>query len=139
MAEATARATDRYIVLQWNDYRKENFLSFAGGFSSFEKAVEVQIKCLKEFQDNGWIKDHEAVPVYPASDPTLPTRLVFPIRELDSSFWLEREGGTHQVNCKFIQVDLYGGNSECFMASIFIKSSHREAVTQHLRRQRRCT
>ena len=109
MAEATARATDRYIVLQWNDYRKENFLSFAGGFSSFEKAVEVQIKCLKAFQDNGWIKNIRSA---------RPTSLVFPI--LNSSFGrLEEEGGTNQVNSKFIQADLTGDESERFMASIY--------------------
>ena len=108
MAEATARATDRYIVLQWNDYRKENFLSFAGGFSSFEKAVEVQIKCLKAFQDNGWIKNIRSA---------RPTSLVFPI--LNGSFGLEEEGGTNQVNSKFIQADLTGDESECFMASIY--------------------
>ena len=110
MAEATVRATDRYIVIQWNDYRKENFLSFAGGFSSFTKAAVVQMKCLKEFQDNGWIKNVRSA---------LPTSLFFPIRELNSSFWLEREGGTNQVDSKFIQVDIYGGESECFMASIY--------------------
>ena len=112
MAEATVGATDRYIVIQWNDYRKENFLSFAGGFSSFEKAVEVQIKCLKEFQDNGWIKN--------LVHATVPTRLVFPIRELNGSSWLETEGGTNQVDSKFIQVG-FGEEerAECFMASIY--------------------
>ena len=108
MAEATARATDRYIVIQWNDYRKENFLSFAGGFFSFEKAVEVQIKCLKEFQENGWIKNVRSA---------RPTSLVFPI--LNGSFWLQEEGGTNQVNSKFIQADLTGDESERFMAGIY--------------------
>ena len=109
MAEATVQATDRYIVIQWNDYRKENFLSFAGGFSSFEKAVEVQIKCLKEFQDNGWIKN--------AVHPTVPASLVFPIRELNSSFWSE-DLGANQVDSKFIPVGCED-ERECFMASIY--------------------
>ena len=114
MAEATVRATDRYIVIQWNDYRKENFLSFAGGFSSFEKAVEVQIKCLKEFQDNGWIKN--------VVHGTVPTSLVFPIRDLNRSSrfssWLETDGGTNQFDRKFILVGCEG-QMECFMASIY--------------------
>ena len=90
--------------------RKENFLSFAGGFSSFEKAVEVQVKCLKEFQDNGWIKN---VPVH----PTVPASLIFPIRELNSSFWSE-DLGTNQVDSKFISVGCED-ERECFMASIY--------------------
>ena len=119
MAEATVGATDRYIVIQWNDYRKENFLSFAGGFSSFEKAVEVQIKCLKEFQDNGWIKNlvHG-----------VPTRLVFPIRDLNGSSWLEIEGGTNQVDSKFIPVGCED-ERECFMASIYKVKPQRSCDT----------
>lgn len=47
----------RYIVLQWNDYRKENFLAFLGGFSNIQKAREVQLRCLEGFQKEGWIKN----------------------------------------------------------------------------------
>ena len=119
MAEATVGATDRYIVIQWNDYRKENFLSFAGGFSSFEKALEVQIKCLKEFQDNGWIKN--------VVHATVPTRLVFPIRDYCSS-WLEMEGGTNQVDCKFIPVGCED-EIEGFMASIYKVKPQRSCDT----------
>ena len=45
----------RFIVLQWNDYRKENFLAFLGGFSSIQKAREVQFNCLELFKNEGWI------------------------------------------------------------------------------------
>ena len=46
---ASSDHSGRYIVLQWNDYRKENFLVFLGGFSNIQKAREVQVRCLEGF------------------------------------------------------------------------------------------
>ena len=85
----------------------------------FEKALEVQIKCLKEFQDNGWIKN--------VVHATVPTRLVFPIRDYRSSR-LEIEGGTNQVDCKFIPVGCED-ERECFMASIYKVKPQRSCDT----------
>ena len=53
---ATSSSSIRNIVLQWNDYRKENFLAFLGGFSSIQKAREVQFNCLERFKNEGWIR-----------------------------------------------------------------------------------
>lgn len=60
MAECTSVkvASERFLVFNWNDYRKENFWVFLGGFSSLEKAQELQLKCLKQFHEKGWIKNY---------------------------------------------------------------------------------
>ena len=77
-----------YVVIQWNDYRKENFLAFLGGFTSLDKACEVQIRCLERFQNEGWISNtrcmnvKKAYPIrtYPLADLSVeglsPTNLI---------------------------------------------------------------
>ena len=99
MAEKTLVDSSRYIVLQWNDYRKENFLCFVGGFSSFERASAVQIKCLEEFQEKGWIRG--AV-----------VKHRYPIRE-----WTFDPSTTNLVSRKFIQCG-YVDEPEMFTVDI---------------------
>ena len=91
---------DRYIVIQWNDYRKEHFLAFLGGFSSLTKATEVQMKCFKEFQEKGWIRQS-------------PLALSRPIRERNI-----RKGGTNLIKRKFIECG-FEDESQRFTVDIF--------------------
>ena len=85
----------RYVVLQWNDYRKENFLCFVGGFSSLERASEVQMRCLQGFQEKGWIsrlsRDNDQFGRYGL------TSVNYPIRERSL------KPDTNLVSRKFIQ------------------------------------
>ena len=106
MAEK-ASVDSRYVVLQWNDYRKENFLCFVGGFSSLERASSVQIRCLQEFQEKGWISrlSRDINGLY------FPTSVNYPIRE-----W-PLEPGTNIVSRKFIQCG-HPEESEAFTVDI---------------------
>ena len=101
-----------YVVIQWNDYRKENFLAFLGGFASIDKAHEVQIRCLELFQNEGWISNNRFKNVkkaYPIS--------TYPLASLG-----ERLSPTNLIDQKFVPTGI-ADEPENFTVGIFaIKS-----------------
>ena len=101
-----------YVVIQWNDYRKENFLAFLGGFTSLDKAREVQIRCLERFQNEGWINNNRFKNVkkaYPIS--------TYPLASLG-----ERLSPTNLIDQKFVPTGI-ADEPENFTVGIFaIKS-----------------